>query len=111
MDDDLTDVPIEQLYQALGQAVVDGIAEPWETASLYVEIEDQEGGTISGRYTTRASADERQGFVVSGDTYLVFEELAKRMQKPGQPTWNKARFHLRNDGTFDLNVTYPDATP
>jgi hypothetical protein len=106
---DLSDVPVEALVQELGNIIVRSVADDWETASLYAEIEDDEGGAIYGRYTTRESTDESLVFDAGSEAYLIFDELRRRMEKPGAPRWTAARFTVKRDGDFNLDVSYPDS--
>jgi hypothetical protein len=106
---DLSGVPVDALVQELGNMIVQSVQEDWETASLYAEIEDDEGGAIYGRYTTRDSTDESLMFDTGSEAYLIFEELRRRMEKPGAPMWTVARFTVKRDGSFNLDVSYPDS--
>lgn len=102
----LHDVPIEDLYQAIGEFIFNAIPEEWESASLYAEIEDDDSGTTYGRYKTAATADESLSFDTDYRIYLIFDELRRRTRQPNQPAWTLARFALRRDGSFDLSFEY-----
>lgn len=109
MDDfDLSGVPIEEIYQAIGNFIVRSIDDDWETATIYAEIESDDNGLTYGRYTTKESTDESLFFRAGASMYFAFDELRKRMRKPGTAPWTKARFVLQRDGKFDLQFEYPD---
>jgi hypothetical protein len=102
----LAEAPIEQIYQLLGNAVVNSIREPWETASLYAEIEAEDSGLIYGRYKTADTSDESCTFDSDEDVYFAFNELRHRLQRDGAEPWTLAHFALRSNGSFDLSFEY-----
>lgn len=106
---DLTDTPIEAIYQAMGQLVVAEIPEAWLSATAYTEIEEDDNGLTYGRYVPAVAPDAVRCFDTSYRWYFAFDELRRRMKKPGYALWVKARFTLQADGHFDLDFTYPDA--
>lgn len=109
MDDfDLSGVPVEEIYQAIGNFIVRSINDDWETATIYAEIDSDDSGTTYGRYTTKESTDESLFFRTDSRMYFAFDELRVRMRKSGEATWTKAKFVLQRDGKFDLQFEYPD---
>lgn len=106
----LAHVPVEQIYQALGQLVADAIPEAWERACAYAEIEEDDNGLTYGYYVTPEEPAVERDFDTSYRFYFLFKELRRRFRQPGQSPWVKARFTLYPDGHFDLDVTYPEQT-
>ena len=107
---DLTDASVEQLYQALGQFVVDAIPEGWLSATACAEIEEDDNGLTYGRYIPAATPATERSFKTGYRWYFAFDELRRRFHKPGHAPWVKARFTLYQNGHFDLDFTYPDTT-
>lgn len=104
---DLTETPTEEIYQAMGQLIVDAIPEAWLSATAYAEIEEDDNGLTWGGYVPTAAPDQQRDFDSDYRCYLMFDELRRRTQKPGHAPWVKARFTLQPDGHFDLDFTYP----
>lgn len=106
---DLTDTPTEQIYQAIGQFIVDAIPEAWLSATAHAEIEEDDNGLTYGTYVPAATPDDIRYFDPASELYLAFDELRRRFRKPGYAPWIKAQFTLQPTGHFDLNFIYPDA--
>ncbi len=106
LEQELAETPIERIYQLLGNAISSAISEPWETASLYAEIESEESGLIYGRYKTHATATETRGFDAEEEVYYAFNELRRRLIHDGEEPWTQAHFALQANGTFNLSFTY-----
>lgn len=109
MDDferELATMPIEAIYQYLGGAVVGGIDGAWETASIYAEIEDDQGGMIYGRYKTATDEAETRSFEPADEVYYAFDELRRRMRRPDAEPWTTAHFMVSRSGAFDLRFGY-----
>ncbi len=104
----LTNTPIEEIYQALGRLIVEAIPEVWEQASAYAEIEEDDNGLTYGHYVTPEEPAVERDFDTSYRFYFLFKELRRRFRQPGQAPWVKARFTLYPDGHFDLDFTYPE---
>ena len=105
---DFSNVPLETIYQEIGNYILQTIADEWQTAVLSAEIEDEDSGLLYGRYTTKTSQDFSLSFDADFTIYLAFNELRQRIQKPGHAPWKKAEFTLHRTGKFDLNFAYPD---
>jgi len=105
---DLTEIPIEAIYQAIGQLIVAGIPEAWLSATAHAEIKEDDHGLTFGVYTPALAPAEEKDFATGYRFYFLFKELRRRLRRPGYAPWVKARFTLYPDGHFDLDFTYPD---
>ncbi|HNS04122.1 MAG TPA: DUF600 family protein [Anaerolineae bacterium] len=103
---DLTDTPTEEIYLAIGQFIADAIPETWLSATAYAEIEEEDHGLTYGVYVPAVAPDITRDFAAGAELYLAFDELRRRLRKPGQAPWVKAQFTLQRDGRFDLEFTY-----
>ena len=54
---DLTDTPTEQIYQAIGQSIVNAIPEEWLSAMAHAEIEEDDHGLTYGTYVPAVTPD------------------------------------------------------
>ena len=106
--DDLSDVPIEEIYREMGNFIVRATDDEWSSAILYAEIEEDDNGLTYGRYNTETVSDYSLNFDTDYTVYFAFDELRTRLHKPGQAPWTKARFILQRTGKFDLEFDYPD---
>lgn len=106
---DLAHTPLEELYQASGQAIVVAIPEVWARAIVHVEIAEDDNGLVYGEYLPAAAGQDLRYFAPGAELYLVFDELRRRMRKPGCAPWHKADLTLQASGRFDIDFTYPDA--
>lgn len=105
---DFSNIPLETIYQEIGNYIIQTIEDEWQTAILSAEIEDDDSGLLFGRYTTKTSQDFSLSFDADYTIYLAFNELRQRIQKSGYAPWTKAEFTLHRNGKFDLNFVYPD---
>lgn len=105
---DLTDTPTEDIYQAIGQFIADAIPEAWLSATAHAEIEEDDHGLTFGIYVLAVAPDSVRDFAAGAELYLAFDELRRRLRKPGHAPWVKAQFELQPDGHFDLEFTYPE---
>jgi len=103
----LSEVPVEELYQDIGQFIVDSIDDEWENATIEVTIEADDNGTTYGFYTPSGTPQKRGYFDTDYRMYCVFDELRKRFKRTDQPAWTKARFVMQPSGKFDLDFEYP----
>lgn len=105
---DLTDTPTEEIYQVIGHFIADAIPEAWLSATVYAEIEEEDHGLTFGVYVPAVAPDSIRDFAAGAELYLAFDELRRRLRKPGQVPWVKAQFTVQRDGRFDLEFTYPE---
>ncbi|MBX3010475.1 MAG: DUF600 family protein [Caldilineaceae bacterium] len=105
---DFSNATLEAIYQAIGNYIAHAIQEEWQSAILFVEIDDDESGLLYGRYITKTSQDYSLSFDTDYILYLAFNELRQRIQKPGYAAWTKASFTLHRNGKFDIDFKYPD---
>ncbi|MCB9126840.1 MAG: DUF600 family protein [Ardenticatenales bacterium] len=101
----------EEIYEAIGLMIGEAIiaeGDDWQTAILVAEIEDELSGLTYGRYTTKIEQEHQKSFSTGYHTYVLFNELRRRMKQPDQPAWNKATFRLQPNGEFECSFSYPD---
>jgi len=104
----LASVPVERLYQAMGEFIIDNIEADWETATLYAEIERDNQSIAYGRYTTRDQRGEVFCFEADDSMCMVFGELRRRMYAERKLFWSKAEFKISRAGKFALQFSYPE---
>ena len=101
----------EEIYEAIGLMIGEAIiaeGDDWQTAILVAEIEDELSGLTYGRYTIKTEQEHQKSFSTGYHTYVLFNELRRRMKQPDQLAWNKATFRLAPDGPFECTFSYPD---
>jgi hypothetical protein len=106
MEYDLSEVPDQTLYQIVRDLIAQAAGDNWREAALYAEITKDDHGLIYGRINQ--SVDKLRSFETDYRMYFVLDELRKRMRKPGQAPWTKAKCALHQDGKFELECEYPD---
>jgi hypothetical protein len=100
----------EELYQKVGDIIAASLDAPWDRADLHVEIEEDDHAKIYAEFIPSGkqvgqSLHLRQAY----ELYVIFEELRKRIHKPGFAHWNKALFSITPDGDFNLRFSYPNS--
>jgi hypothetical protein len=101
---------VEELYEKVGNIIVGSLNAPWDQANLYVEIENDDHAEIYAEFIPSGkqvgqSLHLKQAY----ELYVIFEELRKRIHKPGFAHWHKALFSITPDGNFDLRFSYPNS--
>ncbi|OBU29060.1 DUF600 domain-containing protein [Photobacterium kishitanii] len=103
----------EDIYQHIGQAMFNALPDEWDSAYFYISIkliypracEYKESYFLKG-VEFDFSVDENDGDYGCTDTFF---ELYDLMQKDDSDVpWNKARFELKPDGSFDIQFKYDE---
>ena len=106
---DLSSEPIESLYQTIAQQMANGIPEAWRSATLVVEMAEDDNALLYGRYTPQDDPmAERNIEGLDHTAYYVAAEIRRRLKKPGEAAWKKALFTLSSEGDFDFDFEYPE---
>lgn len=95
---------IESIYPKIGQYIVDAIQEPWDIATITVEIND-DVFTIRGHYSQEGN-NIHKSINLYHEIFVLIEELHARMADEMNDNWNQAVFELANSGEFSINFEY-----
>jgi hypothetical protein len=98
-------VPVEQVYQQIGGAMIKAINDTWEKAWIQVEMEE-DNSLLIGRYVRYISDPKSLSFKVDKTIVFAFEELWEQMRQSGKGAWKRARFTLQPGGEFDIDFDY-----
>ncbi len=100
---------IDEIYNHIGQSMVEALPEPWFKAYSYVLLDNVDEGVMSfvDTFFKANQDDNEQDFFLDIKKRMprvrAYQALYKFMQKtPDDVPWNKARFTLTNDGDFDI---------
>ncbi|MEQ4204712.1 immunity protein YezG family protein [Actinopolymorpha sp. B17G11] len=96
-----------ELFQAIGQALVDELPDEWESVDVECEMID-----FSSRFACAytAAGGDLVAFEVPDELYPLFTELRGEMYEPGKGAWYKARFQMDSSGKFGVDFDY-DSKP
>lgn len=106
----------EDIYQHIGQAMFNALPDEWDSAYFYISIkriyprscEYEESYFLKG-VEFDFSVDEIDGDYEESGCTDAFFELYDLMQKDDSDVpWNKARFELKPDGSFDIQFKYDE---
>lgn len=97
------------LYQTLAKALIATCPDGFEEARIDAEMESdwsQKGYycKVGGEWSQGQSVPAEIDFDVDDALY----DLRDMMQQDGRQPWSKCSFTLKPDGTFNLDVAYPD---
>ena len=100
---------INEIYETIGQEMINTLPEQWDTAWIEVNI-DQIDQVISmgAKYSYDGSifdfdVDVVDGALIESESDEAFYALYHLMQKDKNDIpWNKARFEINNEGDFDI---------
>jgi len=107
---DLSSEPIESLYEHIAQQMVKGIPEAWNTATLTIEMAEDDNALLYGRYTPQNDPKEERN--IEGLDYTVYyaaAEIRRRLKNPEKVAWTKSVLTLSPDGDFSFDFEYPDS--
>ncbi|MHA6316151.1 immunity protein YezG family protein [Altererythrobacter sp. CAU 1778] len=97
------------LYQTLAQALMVTCPDGFEEARIDAEIDSD---WSKKAYSCKVDGEWSQGRSIPAETDFDVDdalyELRDLMQQDGRAAWTSCRFTLKPDGTFNLDVTYPD---
>lgn len=95
---------IELFYQRIADSMIDAIPEEWSTASLEAAFFP----TITSFHAEyiRKGDGTIIGFEPASDGIRAFKELRKRFKTAGRRPWGRARFELRENGSFHMKWGY-----
>ncbi len=97
------------LYQTLAKALIVTCPEGFEEARIDAELESDWSQKsylckINGEWSKGQSAPADTDFDVDD----ALHDLRDMMKQDGRPAWNRCSFSLKPDGTFTIDVAYPD---
>jgi hypothetical protein len=99
-------IPLEEIYQQIGQSIVDDMPDDW--AEVWVTVHISTGVTkVAGRYRTKQD-DVEKSFRVSRKITGLFLDLHTQTLRAGQPDWEEAVFLLKPGGEFIIDYKYQD---
>jgi hypothetical protein len=97
-------IPFDDIYQQIGQSIVDQIGEDWLTAEVIFEIQP-DVRSFEAYYISEATG-KRQGFRLSQTTKSLLKDLHAQMAETSKGNWTRAIFRLQQDGEFTLSFDY-----
>jgi hypothetical protein len=97
---------IDEIYNEIGQIIVDSIPDSWETSTLKVTRLDKytsvEGFYIDSNGESKILDDSNFGYFFS----LKIHELYEIMQKENKNPWNRLKFILHHKGKFSIDFIW-----
>ena len=106
---------IDEIYNHLGQSMFNALPEHWEKAWFEALLLDPEGAMQSNQeyvyngQTFFFNTNKINGIAKNAKCGKAFYALYKLMQKDENDIpWNKARFEIEPDGSFDMQFKYDE---
>ncbi len=96
---------VEEIYQILGQSIVDSIEDDWIKAKLDVKYTNKSGG-FHLNYWDINKQSQSVSLQGSYQAYNAVKELHKITTKGGNNKWNRLKFQLTSDGEMDLEFIW-----
>ena len=96
---------VNDIYNVLGQSVVENAPDNWEKAILQIEVL-QDFSSYNGFYITSKGKHEMSVFDFPVETGDYIRELHKIITKGGTNKWNKANFTVTPDKKFDMEFKW-----
>lgn len=94
----------QDIYAHIGQALADGVDEPWREIQLYVDAIDNSIG-LTGEYVQEGGAsahlDVRQ---LDHSVTKAIRQLHKMSHLSGNASWTRADFVLTPNGRFQMRL-------
>ncbi|TDW46560.1 hypothetical protein EV144_106232 [Flavobacterium sp. 270] len=95
---------IEEIYQAIGQSIVDSIEENWDYAILDIKYTGKSGGFSLNYFI---DGDEKNSEYTGGySIYKTVKELHEITTEGGNNRWNRIEFKLSSDGKMNLEFIW-----
>ncbi|MGR6839877.1 immunity protein YezG family protein [Aliivibrio wodanis] len=99
------------IYHHIGQSMFNVLPDKWDRAYFIFKMLEVDNAALSEQFYMKGN--DFFGFDVDEDeyseTFEAFDCLFKMMQTNDLDTpWNKARFELKPDGSFDMKFKYDE---
>ena len=97
-------LPLNDIYQKIGESIAAAIEDDWVYAEVLVEIKP-DVRTFEGYYISEEGG-KHKGFRLSQITKTLLKNLHTQMAETPQGNWKRATFSLHRTGKFDLAFEY-----
>ena len=97
-------LPLNTLYQEIGEALANSIQDSWIFANLIVEINSDVTSTQG--YYVQKEGGIHHSIIADYSVVKLFRKLYTEMSKTSKGKWKKAQFGLYLNGKFELSFEY-----
>lgn len=97
-------LPMNEIYQKIGDAVLRSIEKDWSRVIIQVEVEP-DVLSFEGCYWVPGS-EEPRSFRISTEAIVLFRSLYRQMAQSDKGKWKRAELNIQSDGEFDITFEY-----